>query len=207
MIGLIVEYLIYPETFKLVFKPSVFFISFFVLCILIFIQASTEELFFRGYLLQNFSKKIKNQNLNISIIALIFMSLHMLNPEVIRAFKMGWIDLIMMVSQYFIVGWSFGKITLMSNSLELAIAVHVTNNVFLSTVIGYKGTVLDTDKTIFYSTNFSPKFSFFLVIIINIVLYYILKFIVSRYFSERLMENKDGNELIPGINKDKIELK
>ncbi len=91
--------------------------------ILIPIQASTEELFFRGYLLQWVGLKLRNIWLLSVISGLIFAMPHLLNPEAA-------VNLPLMFLGYFSMGLFLAYMTLRDGQLELALGVHTANNLF-----------------------------------------------------------------------------
>jgi uncharacterized protein len=91
--------------------------------LLIPIQASTEELFFRGYLLQGVGLFSRNIWLLSIISGLLFMAPHFLNPEAAANY-------VLMGLGYFSMGAFLAYITLRDGRLELALGVHTANNLF-----------------------------------------------------------------------------
>ncbi|BAZ12786.1 abortive infection protein [Calothrix sp. NIES-4071] len=84
------------------------------------IQTSSEELFFRGYLLQALSHITRNRLALIFVTSILFMLPHLFNPEMQRG---AWMALF-----YFGFGALTALITLKDNRLELALGVHAANN-------------------------------------------------------------------------------
>lgn len=72
------------------------------------------------------------------VTSLIFGSLHMFNPEV-KEYGLG----IMMVN-YIQIGLMLGIITLMDDSLELALGVHAANNIYGATMVTFGASALKT---------------------------------------------------------------
>ncbi|MBE9080160.1 CPBP family intramembrane metalloprotease [Romeria aff. gracilis LEGE 07310] len=76
------SYLLSPESFTLTYDPQEFFAFLLLALILTPLQTGTEELFFRGYLLQGLGLKLKT-GVAIALTSLIFMAFHLSNPEVL----------------------------------------------------------------------------------------------------------------------------
>jgi len=91
--------------------------------ILVPIQTTSEELVFRGVLLQWLAKFTKSPIILSLIIGGIFGAMHFLNPEM----SYGWI----VGLDYIFSGFILTYITAKTNSLEYAIGAHAANNVFL----------------------------------------------------------------------------
>ncbi len=91
--------------------------------ILIPIQTSTEELFFRGYLLQALGLKIRNLPLLALLSGFFFALPHIFNPEVSVSF---W----PVMGSYFLTGAFTAWITLRDGGLELALGMHAANNLY-----------------------------------------------------------------------------
>jgi uncharacterized protein len=102
------------------------FIILLVLCLLVFpMQASFEEILFRGYLMQGFSLLSKKPWVSLLLTSLIFGSVHILNGT----------DLYMdlsIVASTFIMGLMLGVITLGDNGIETAMGIHIANNLYIS---------------------------------------------------------------------------
>ncbi|EKQ52642.1 MAG: CAAX amino terminal protease family [Methanobacterium sp. Maddingley MBC34] len=97
-----------------------------VLCLLVFpMQASFEEILFRGYLMQGFSLLSKKPWVSLLLTSLIFGSVHILNGT----------DLYMdlsIVASTFIMGLMLGVIALGDNGIETAMGIHIANNLYIS---------------------------------------------------------------------------
>lgn len=128
-------YLMNPNDYKLTFNPIRFLI--FLPFALVFtpIQASVEELFFRGYLMQAIGLKTRNAVIPILITSALFMLFHLLNPEVK-------VDFFLLSAYYFFLAVYLAFITVKDNSLELAIGVHIGNNLFGVLLASYSNSVL-----------------------------------------------------------------
>jgi membrane protease YdiL (CAAX protease family) len=106
------------------FKPVQWLILLACAVILTPIQTSTEELFFRGYILQGFGLITKQPLILMIINGVLFMLPHLANPEVQRGF-LG------MALYYFAFGVFCTLLTLKDNRLELALSIHAANNLFI----------------------------------------------------------------------------
>lgn len=106
------------------FKPVQWLILLACAVILTPIQTSTEELFFRGYILQGFGLITKQPLILMIINGVLFMLPHLANPEVQRGF-LG------MALYYFAFGVFCTLLTLKDNRLELALGIHAANNLFI----------------------------------------------------------------------------
>jgi len=119
----LISYYSSPENYVFNFKPVPFLIFFFLALILIPLQTSFEEFFFRGYLMQGLGLATKTRWFPFIFTSIIFGLMHIANPEVE---KMGYIILI----YYIGTGFFLGILTLMDEGLELALGFHAANNFF-----------------------------------------------------------------------------
>jgi membrane protease YdiL (CAAX protease family) len=103
-----------------------------VAVLLIPLQTSAEEFFFRGYLLQASGRLTQNWLVLSTINGVLFTVPHLGNDELTMDFLLG-------VINFFLVGAGWTLITLRSGSLDYALGMHAINNVLLTAVLGYKG--------------------------------------------------------------------
>jgi len=108
----------------------------FIYVFLIPIQATAEEVFFRGYLLQATGRLTRNWVVLGVINSLFFMLPHLANPEVGNA------GVLLAGLNWLASGMFYTLLTLRSGSLDYAIGAHVINNVLGATFIGYPGGAL-----------------------------------------------------------------
>lgn len=127
MIGTLISLLLDPSGVEVTFNPNTFIILL-ILSLAVFpIQASFEELFFRGYLMQGMGVLTKKPIIPLLVTSIIFAVLHYGNG----------VDTVMnvdIVLSTFIFGLTAGIITLGENGLETAMGVHIINNIFVSVV-------------------------------------------------------------------------
>ena len=95
----------------------------FLALILIPIQTSAEELFFRGYILQGIGLRSHKIWLLSAISGVLFGLPHLLNPEAA-------VNYALLGLYYFAFGFALAYLTLRDGQLELALGAHAANNLF-----------------------------------------------------------------------------
>lgn len=118
------RYLVYPGAFS--FTPDLATFALFVPLALVFtaIQTTTEELFFRGYVVQGASLIWANRVFLALAAAVVFTLPHLLNPE---ARAGGWLTVFF---AYFLgPGLVWAVVSLVDGTTELAIGAHFANNI------------------------------------------------------------------------------
>ena len=119
--------------------------------LLIPFQAGFEEVLFRGYFMQGFSRLFKYKWLTLLLTSLIFGGLHYFNPEVKES------GALIILPQYILIGIVFGVCTIMDEGIELAWGMHAINNIFLAVFITQDSSALKT-PSLFRITEFNPVF-------------------------------------------------
>jgi membrane protease YdiL (CAAX protease family) len=153
IISVLLAYFLNKDEVKVQFDP-VNFIFLVVVCVILMpIQTTTEELIFRGYLVQGLSQVFKNGIIPLIITSVLFGMVHMDNPE---AKTYGWLT---MLPYYTIFGFFLGAITLLDEGLELAMGIHCANNLISSLLITSPNGVLKTDA-IFVASGEDPASEF-----------------------------------------------
>lgn len=102
------------------------------------VQTSFEELIFRGYLMQGISLLTVFRWIPLVITSVIFGLMHWMNPEV-QAFGAG-----LTMIYYIGVGFFLGIVTLMDDSLELALGIHAATNIFGAVFVTFDDAALQT---------------------------------------------------------------
>ncbi|MEN4019550.1 MAG: CPBP family intramembrane glutamic endopeptidase [Methanobacterium sp.] len=126
IIGLFIDPGSYEFTFKL--EP---FVILLILSLLVFpVQASFEELFFRGYLMQGFGILSKKPIIPLLATSIIFAGLHWVN-----FINFNFIFSLVMVFNIFIIGLMYGIITLGENSIETAAGMHIAHNLYVTLIV------------------------------------------------------------------------
>jgi membrane protease YdiL (CAAX protease family) len=163
----LVSYLTFPEEIELRFDAGNFFILLVVAIIFIPIQTATEELIFRGYLMQGFGLAFKNGIMPLIITSVLFGLMHASNPE---AKAHG---LLIMMPYYIFFGAFLGVLTLLDEGAELAMGIHCANNLMSSLLVCSKNSVLQTDA-IFYTSSENPGGEFITWIVMASICFFIL---------------------------------
>jgi membrane protease YdiL (CAAX protease family) len=138
LIGGLGQYLFYPDTFS--FNSDLAAFAFFVPLALVVtaIQTTTEELFFRGYIVQGASIVWTNRVFLAIVSAVIFTLPHLLNPEAIAG---GWLTIFF--SYFLVPGLVWTVVSLVDGTTELAIGVHFANNIGGILVINAAGSAVN----------------------------------------------------------------
>jgi uncharacterized protein len=137
-----IEYLLYPDAFAWAGIAPGRYVGFAMLAlILTSLQAATEELFFRGYLLQGLGRRVRQPLVLAAINGLVFMLPHAFNPEVANG-------VVLTLLYYWGIGVFFAWLTLRDNRLELALGTHAANNLFVALFVNFKASVLQTPALI-----------------------------------------------------------
>jgi uncharacterized protein len=127
-----------PDEYRFNFQPGTFIPFALVGILLLPIQTTAEELFFRGWVLQWAGQRVGNI-LVLSIISGVAFSVpHLLNPEAAG-------DVLGAFFGYFTVGFALAWVTVRDRSLEVAIGAHLSNNLFAALIVGYEGGALPAD--------------------------------------------------------------
>lgn len=133
------DYKISPENYQWNFDINKFVMLVLVGVLLIPLQTSFEEYFFRGYLMQGLGIATKNKLFPLIFTSVIFGLLHIANPEVD---KLGYGILV----YYIGTGFFLGIITLMDEGIELALGFHAANNLITALLVTANWTVFQTDS-------------------------------------------------------------
>jgi membrane protease YdiL (CAAX protease family) len=145
ILGLILEGIvafIHPEIYYWNFKPINWIILLIICIVLLPIQTSLEELVIRGYMMPGISLITNNKWVPWVITSVIFGLIHGANPEVER------FGFWTMQIYYIGAGLFLGLITVLDDSLELALGVHAATNIFGAAFFSFDGSVLQTDSMI-----------------------------------------------------------
>jgi membrane protease YdiL (CAAX protease family) len=132
-----VEALLYPGRYVLTLDLHRTIPFVFLALVLVPIQTSAEELFFRGYILQGVGLRLRNIWILSAISGFVFMVPHFLNPE--ASVNYG-----LMGFYYFFIGAVMAYISLRDGRLELALGLHAANNLFAALIANYTVTVMPT---------------------------------------------------------------
>ena len=131
------SYISNPNDFQLNFDAQAFAVLFVIAIVMVPLQTSAEELFFRGYLMQGLGQVFTKRLIPLLITSLLFGYMHYSNPEVEK------LGPLLMVS-YVSTGFFLGIITLMDEGLELALGFHAGNNLLISLLVTADWTAFQT---------------------------------------------------------------
>lgn len=134
-----IDYQVSPEDYIVNFQLEPFLYLLLIAVLLIPLQTSFEEYFFRGYLMQGIGVATKNRWFPLIVTSLVFGLLHIANPEVE---KLGYGILV----YYIGTGFFLGIITLMDEGLELALGFHAANNLITALLVTANWTAFQTNS-------------------------------------------------------------
>lgn len=123
-------YLLFPDKYRLSLNWSDFLPSLVLGLLLIPLQTSFEELFFRGYLMQGIGSW--HVWAGVVITSVLFGLAHSFNDEVEAVGSLG----IAMI-YYIGVGFFFALLAYFDKSLELPLGIHAANNIYAFLMVGY----------------------------------------------------------------------
>jgi uncharacterized protein len=165
-----VNWAINPSLYEFSFNENIFFQYFIVSLLLIPFQATGEEMLMRGYFLQGFSWSTKRPWASVLITSILFGLLHLANPE-LKVY--GYI----FIFNYILMGLVAGILTILDDGAELAIGVHIINNLYSAIFVGFPSSVLETN-TIFKIKNYDATFWF----IVTMISFAIFLFICNKKY-------------------------
>jgi membrane protease YdiL (CAAX protease family) len=144
-----IGYIMHPDTYQFSFDPAIFFPLLLVALLMIPLQTSFEELFFRGYLMQGVGLITKNKWIPLLVTTAVFAGMHGANPEIARY---GFWP---MMSYYITAGLFLGVVTILDDSLELALGIHAATNIMGAVLLSYDGGAMQTDS-LFTTSEINP---------------------------------------------------
>ena len=157
------------------FNPLKFSILLLISLLLFPFQIGLEEYLFRGYLMQQIGIIVKNRWFPLLLTSVVFGLFHSANPEVAQ---MGF------GVMFFYIGTGFllGIMTLMDESLELALGFHLGNNLMAALLITSDYSAIHTDAIFRYSGKENPT-DLLIEMIVSIAIVYpiILIIFAKRY--------------------------
>jgi CAAX amino terminal protease family. len=124
----IISFVINPTSYKITFNPSTFGLLLILSLITFPIQASFEEVFFRGYLMQGVGLLSKKPIIPILVTSLFFGIGHIMNGTGMTLSVFPFIETV-------IIGIALATITLGEDGVETAIGIHVINNLYAVLIV------------------------------------------------------------------------
>ena len=158
------------------FNPMKFAALFIISMLLFPFQIGFEEYLFRGYLMQQIGIIAKNRWFPLLITSVMFGVFHSANPEVA---KMGY----GVMAFYIGTGFFLGIMTLMDESLELALGFHLGNNLMAALLITSDFSAIHTDAVFKYSGVENPIDMLNEMIVSILIVYPIILFIFAKKYN------------------------
>ena len=196
VIGFAVSY--YSDSSDIIwnFHPTKFFILLAISLLLFPFQIGLEEYLFRGYLMQQIGIVVKNRWFPLLFTSTVFGLFHSANPEVA---KMGFGVMIFYIGT----GLLLGIMTLMDDSLELALGFHLGNNLMASLLLTSDFSALQTDALFRYSGVENTAATLNEMIISIGITYPIILFILAKKYKWSNWKEKLTGKVSP-IQSDEI---
>lgn len=162
----LIEAFLHPGRYQSNPEPLTVLPFFVVAALLIPIQAGTEELIYRGYLLQGMGLLLRHPVVLSILNGLLFALPHATNPETTAGF-------VKVMLLYFLAGFFWAIITLHSGTLELALGAHTANNFFTAVVANFQETAIPS-RSFFTITEMDANYQLVSLIVGMVVFYLVL---------------------------------
>lgn len=160
--------IIQKDNYQFVFNPKTFFPFLIASLILIPIQITAEEAFFRGYLQPGFTRMTKSPWLGVILQALFFGLLHGANTEVTVY------GVLTTMPFYLGIGLLLGLITKNNLGLEDALGLHLANNIYASLIVTFEGSSIES-PAMFLIKDYQPVTSLILFFVTATIYYFLMK--------------------------------
>jgi membrane protease YdiL (CAAX protease family) len=158
------------------FNPLRFTILFIISIAMFPFQIGFEEYLFRGFLMQQIGIAVKNRWFPLLFTSVVFGLFHSANPEV---YKMGF----GVMAFYIGTGFLMGIMTLMDESLELALGFHLGNNLMAALLITSDFSAIQTDAIFKYSGIENSNDILNEMIVSILIVYPIILFIFAKKYN------------------------
>ena len=145
------EALLYPGRYAFTLDAGPFVVFAVLVIGLVPIQAGTEELVFRGYVLQTAGQWLRRPWVLCALSGLLFALPHLGNPEIA-------VNPWLLLAYNFSFGVFAALITLKDDGLELALGLHTANNLFAALLANYPNSALPT-PALFTVDTLDPVFN------------------------------------------------
>jgi len=174
------------------FNPLKFSILFLISILLFPCQIGLEEYLFRGYLMQQIGIVAKNRWFPLLFTSVVFGLFHSANPEVAQ---MGYGVMVFYIGT----GLLLGIMTLMDESLELALGFHLGNNMMAALLITSDYSAIHTDAVFKYSGVENPVAILNEMIISIAIVYPIILYIFAKRYNWTNWKAKLTGKVLPQI--------
>ena len=180
------------------FNPLRFTILFIISFAMFPFQIGFEEYLFRGFLMQQIGIAVKNRWFPLLFTSVVFGLFHSANPEV---YKMGF----GVMAFYIGTGFLLGIMTLMDESLELALGFHFGNNLMAALLITSDFSAIQTDAIFKYSGIENSNDILNEMIVSILIVYPIILFIFAKKYnwtnwSRKLSGKIDTSDTTTNLN-------
>lgn len=186
LIAELITYQLQPDNYVFNFDPASFYQLLLIALLLIPLQASAEELYLRGNLMQGVAIWTRSRLAALFATSIIFGLLHFSNPEV-KAF--GFLPA---MAYYIGFGLLMGILVIFDGGLEMPLAIHSINNIYGAVFVGYSGSVLQT-PTLYKVVEYNANGMLLLFVIAAVIFLFIgkklFKWTPISGFSDRLTNN------------------
>jgi membrane protease YdiL (CAAX protease family) len=166
-----------PGNYQFTFNPGQFIVFALLALFLLPIQTSTEELFFRSYLLQGLSRMSRSVWIPVLLSSLAFAALHIANPEVAQY------GFWTMMVFYFGIGLLLAWVTLYTEGLEAALGLHLANNVYAALFVTFPGSALNT-PAVFSMKDYFPVLSLAVFLVLAVLYALIIRRIKRSWLTQ-----------------------
>ena len=191
----LIDHYLSPENYVFNFELVPFLILAAIAIVLVPLQTSFEEYFFRGYLMQGLGTLCKNKWVPLIVTSTLFGLLHIANPEIE---KLGYILLV----HYIGTGFFLGIITLMDDGLELALGFHAANNLFTALLVTADWTAFQTNSILRDVSD--PDIGYFEIFASVLIVYPVLILIFAKVYKwsnwKEKLTGSITNEPVPTTN-------
>lgn len=175
LIGFAISYGADSSAFEWNFKPVKFIILLIISLILFPFQIGFEEYFFRGYLMQQIGIVTRNKWFPLIFTSVFFGLVHGSNPEVA---ELGYGTMVFYIGT----GLLLGVMTLMDESLELALGFHFGNNFMAAILVSADFAALQTDALFKYTAEIDKAAILSEMIVSILITYPLILFILSKKY-------------------------
>lgn len=140
------------DSYAYQFNPSAFWPLLAIGLLLLPIQTTFEEVFFRGYLTQGVSLLFKNKLAPFMIVTSLFTLMHIGNPEFNTEYIKG-------IFAYLSVGVLLGIVAILDDGIEVPCGIHAANNLFAAVIMSTKDGTFVTDSIFVTTLSEGMKYS------------------------------------------------
>ena len=189
VVATLADYYASPEDYSYNFNLIPFLILAVIGIILVPIQTSFEEIYFRGYLMQGLGVIFKNRAVPFILTSVVFGMLHFFNPEVDK------IGNIIMIS-YIGTGFLLAILALMDEGLELSMGFHAGNNLVTALLVTADWTAFQTESILISEADPSVNFD---VLFPVLIVYPIFIIILAKIYKWKNWKTKLFGKVNPPV--------